>query len=83
VEKVLEYIFGRDPGVVMTLTSGSAPGVVETYSTFEQIADGVVEARVLGGIHWRTSSEDGRLVGETVGRYAVHHCLGRARPNKA
>jgi hypothetical protein len=83
VEKVLEYIFGRDPGVVMTLTSGSAPGVVETYSTFEQIADGVVEARVLGGIHWRTSSEDGRLVGENVGRYAVHHCLGRGRPNKA
>jgi len=81
VQKVLEYTFGRDPGVVMTLTSASAPGVVETYSTFEQIADGVVEARVLGGIHWRTSSERGRLVGEDVGRYAVHHYLGRNHPD--
>lgn len=74
-QEVLEFVFGTDPGVVMTLTSASAPGVVETYSTFEQIADGVVEARVLAGIHWRTSSERGRMVGEDVGRYAVHHYL--------
>jgi hypothetical protein len=41
---------------------------VETYSTFSAIADGVVDARVWGGIHWRTSSVRGRLVGEEIGR---------------
>lgn len=74
-EKVLEHLFGRDPRCVLTLTSPSAPGVVETYTTFERIADDVVDARVWGGIHWRTSSERGRKVGRRVGMYAVRHFL--------
>ena len=74
-QRVLEHVFGRRPGTLITLTSATAPGVVETYSSFEDIADGVVEARVQGGIHWRTSSVRGRSVGEEVGRYAVRHFL--------
>ena len=77
-EKVLEHVFGAEPGVVITLTSATAPGVVETYTAFKDIADGVVDARVWGGIHWRTSSVRGRTVGEAIGRYAVRHFL-RAR----
>ena len=72
---MLNHVFGRHPGVVMTLTSASAPGVVESYATFEEIADGVVDARVWGGIHWRTSSMVGKHVGEKIGRYAVDHFL--------
>jgi hypothetical protein len=30
---------------------------------------------VWGGIHWRTSSERGRTVGEEIGRYAVRRFL--------
>ena len=45
----------------------TAPGVIETYTTFENIADGVVDARVLGGIHWRTSKLEGKQVGEQAG----------------
>jgi hypothetical protein len=78
-EEVLEHVFGRQPGVVMKLTSAAAPGVLETYGTFEEIAEGVVEARVLGGIHWRTSSVRGRRVGEQVGRFAVSHFLRPTR----
>jgi hypothetical protein len=78
-EKVLDHIFGTHPGVVMALTSPTAPGVVQAYTTFKAMADGVVDARVLGGIHWRTSSERGRTVGEEIGRYAVHHFLKRIR----
>jgi hypothetical protein len=74
-EKVLEHVFGKHPGVTIMLTSSTAPGVVETYSTFRAIADGVVDARVWGGIHWRTSSVRGRAVGEEIGRYAVHNFL--------
>jgi len=54
-EEVLEHVFGRHPRIVMTLTSATAPGVTESYTSFEDIADGVVDARVWGGIHWRTS----------------------------
>jgi hypothetical protein len=74
-QKVLEHVFGKRPGTVITLTSATAPGVVETYTTFKDIADDVVEARIWGGIHWRTSSVRGRSVGEAIGRYAVRHFL--------
>jgi hypothetical protein len=69
-QTVLEHIFGNDPGVI-TMRSATAPGVVETYTTFKDIADGVVNARVWGGIHWRTSSVQGRVVGKEIGRYVV------------
>jgi hypothetical protein len=61
------------------LTSPSAPGIVATYTTFRSIADGVVEARILGGIHWRTSSVRGRVVGEEIGRFAARHFLKPVR----
>jgi hypothetical protein len=35
----------------------------------------VVDARVWGGIHWRTSSVRGQRVGRRIGQYAVHHFL--------
>lgn len=62
-EEVLEHVFGENPGVIIKLTSATAPGVTESYTTFDEIAEGVVDARVLGGIHWRTSSVRGRRVG--------------------
>jgi hypothetical protein len=74
-EKVLEYVFSGDPGVVMKLTSATAPGVMETYTTFDAIAEGVVDARVWGGIHWRTSSSRGRQVGQQIGAFAVRYFL--------
>jgi hypothetical protein len=74
-QRVLEHVFGKHPGVVLNLTSATAPGVVETYTTFEQIAEDVVDARVWGGIHWRTSSVRGHKVGQQIGRYAVRYFL--------
>jgi hypothetical protein len=74
-QRVLECLFGRHPGTIMRLTSPATPGVVESYATFEQIAAGVVDARVWGGVHWRTSSERGLHVGQRVGRYAAEHAL--------
>ena len=74
-EEVLEHVFGENPGIVIKLTSATAPGVIESYTTFDEIAEGVVDARVLGGIHWRTSSVRGRRVGQKVGAFAVRHFL--------
>jgi len=68
-------VFGARPGIVIRLKSATAPGVVEAFTTFDEIAEGVVEARVLGGIHWRTPSVRGRRVGQQVGNFAVHHFL--------
>jgi membrane-associated phospholipid phosphatase len=73
---VLGAVVGDPPGIPLALTSPTAPGVVETYATFDGIAEGVVEARVLGGIHWRTSSAVGKQLGERIGRHAVRRFLG-------
>jgi hypothetical protein len=75
---VLEEIFGRHPGVPLTMTSPSLPGVVLTYDTFAAIAQGVVDARVWGGIHWRTSSVRGARIGRRIGRMAVRDFCGRS-----
>jgi PAP2 superfamily len=76
---VLEHLFGRRPGIALTITSPSAPGVVEIYATFEEIAESVVDARVWGGVHWRTSSERGKEVGRRVGQYVIDHCCTPVR----
>jgi len=68
-------VFGARPGIVIKLKSATAPGVVEAFTTFDEIAEGVAEARMLGGIHWRTSSVGGRRVAQQVGNFAVYHFL--------
>ena len=73
-ETVLTGLLGARPGP-FTLRSATAPGVELTYKSFADVAAGVVDARVWGGIHWRTSSETGRALGGQIGRYA----LARAR----
>lgn len=67
-------MFGARPGIVIKLKSATAPGVVEAFTTFDEIAEGVAEARMLGGT-WRTSSVGGRRVAQQVGNFAVYHFL--------
>jgi hypothetical protein len=71
----LDHAFGRNPGVEMKLTSRTARGVVLTYSRFDDIARDVVDARVWGGVHWRTSCLRGRSLGARVGSHVAHHAL--------
>ena len=66
-ETVLTGLFGRRCNR-LTLT---AAGVERHYRAFADIADEVEGARVWGGVHWRTSSETGRALGDRVGRVAV------------
>lgn len=77
-ETVLASVFGGRTKS-FTLRSATAPGVELTYTSFAAVAAGVVEARVWGGIHWRTSSEVGRLLGQRVARYALRHALQPVR----
>jgi hypothetical protein len=78
-EAVLSHVLGDEPGVTMRLTSPTAAGVVLTYTRFTDISKDVVDARVFGGIHWRTSDTRGRSVGRKVGRFGVHGFLRPVR----
>lgn len=69
-ERVLTGIFGDDPGE-LSIASATAGGATHTYQSFREIADEVTNARVWGGIHWRTSCVVGREVGQQVGGVAL------------
>jgi hypothetical protein len=73
--RVLGDVLGDPPGVPLELTSATAPGAVERERSFDGVARAVVDARVWAGVHWRTSCQVGKEVGEQVGRYVVQHAL--------
>ena len=74
-ERVLERLFGPRPGIILQLRSVTGGGAVKRYDTFARISEDVVDARVWGGIHWRTSCVRGRAVGQQIGDYVARHAL--------
>jgi hypothetical protein len=64
-ERVLSAIFGPEPGD-LSLTSTTAVGVTHRYRSFQEVADEVSNARVWGGVHWRTSCTAGLALGRKV-----------------
>jgi PAP2 superfamily len=76
---VLIETFGDNPGVPFPLFSNAHPQFVHTWETFSQGIDEVIDARVWGGIHWRTSDTVGVQVGKKIGRHVLNHAL-RCKP---
>jgi vanadium-dependent haloperoxidase-like protein len=69
----LRRFFGTD-SLAFTIDSAFA-GVttpVRSYSSFSQAIDEVIDARVYGGMHYRSSSEVGAGMGKKVARRAAH-----------
>jgi hypothetical protein len=55
------------------LTSPTAPGVTRTYTTWKQLSDENVDARVFSGIHTRSADEAGITLGTNVARYVLRN----------
>ena len=66
---VLGTYFGND--TEFTLTSETLPGVVRSYDSFTQAADEAFDARIYGGIHFRSACRDGRTTGIQVGSFVM------------
>jgi hypothetical protein len=73
---VLQHVFEGD----RLATSFVYPplGVAVKWESFSQIAKEVEDARVWGGIHYRTSVEHGTQIGRQIGEHAVRTTM-RAR----
>lgn len=56
-----------------TLTSGTAPGVVRTYTAWHQLTLENMDARVWLGIHTRLADEAGVALGTDVAGYGLKH----------
>jgi hypothetical protein len=64
--EVLRRIYG-EAGHSITLTNPTVPGIILQYTSFRQITDDISDARVYGGIHFRTDQEAGADLGRAVG----------------
>ncbi len=72
--EVLDIIYGDGPHCI-TLSNSAVPGIVLQYNRLEEITDDVDDARVYGGIHFRTDQEAGAEQGRHVAEYVYHHRL--------
>ena len=64
--EVLSRLYGA-AGHAITLTNPIVPDIVLQYTSFRQITDDVSDARVYGGIHFRTDQAAGQRLGTIIG----------------
>jgi hypothetical protein len=73
---ILRRIYGEG-GHFMTLSNPTVPDIVLQYTTFKQITDDISDARVYGGIHFRTDQVAGERLGDAIGRAVYQNNLRR------
>lgn len=73
--RVLSHYFGENTSI--TVTSDALPGQTRSFPSFAAALDEVADARVFGGIHFRTACKAGQALGDSVGEYLVKHALRR------
>jgi hypothetical protein len=69
---ILASTFGND--TPFTATSNTFPGT-RSFSSFSAAIAEIADARVFGGIHFRTSCEIGNDLGASVGNYVLTHAI--------
>jgi len=75
---VMRRLYGES-GHWVTLTNSTVPNIVLQYTSFGQITDDISDARVYGGIHFRTDQVAGEVLGKAVGRTVYRDNLRRNR----
>ena len=73
---ILKHIYGEG-GHFITLSNPAVPDIVLQYTTFKQITDDISDARVYGGIHFRTDQDAGERLGKAIGKAVYKHNLRR------
>jgi hypothetical protein len=64
--ELMRRLYG-EAGHSITLTNPAVPNIVLEYTSFRQITDDISDARVYGGIHFRTDQVAGERMGRAVG----------------
>jgi len=73
--QVLSHYFGENTAI--TVTNDALPGQTRSFSSFSAALEEIVNARVFGGIHFRTDCNAGQSLGVSVADYVVKHSLQR------
>lgn len=63
--------FGSDAAEFDIISSGVGPGTGSTrhYSRFTDVIPDVIEARIYGGLHFRTADVNGAMLGQKIAEY--------------
>jgi membrane-associated phospholipid phosphatase len=72
---ILAAAFGEN--TPFTATSEILPGTTRSFSSFSAATAEIADARVFGGIHFRTSCVSGNALGQTVAAYVSSHAMQR------
>ena len=68
-------ILGDDTRFTLTTSNSGAPAITPTYSSFSELSDATIEARVNMGDAFRTSCTVGQVTGQAVARAIVANTL--------
>jgi membrane-associated phospholipid phosphatase len=72
---VLAHYFGKNSS--FTVDSDVMLGVVRSFPNFAAALAEISNARVYGGIHFRTACEDGQATGTAVAKYVLKNAFQR------
>jgi hypothetical protein len=78
--EILRRIYG-EAGHSITLSNPAAPSIVLQYTSFSEITDDISDARVYGGIHFRTDQSAGARLGRAIGRAVYKNNLRAGHDN--
>ena len=70
---VLAKFFGAN--TPFSVDSFAMPGVTRSFASFDDALAELVNARVFGGIHFRSSCKDGQVLGTAVGTYVLDNAF--------
>jgi PAP2 superfamily len=73
---VMAHYFGSDSSFMVD--SDVMTGVVRSVPNIPAALAEIVDARVFGGIHFRTACDDGQATGTAVAEYVLQHAFRRA-----
>jgi membrane-associated phospholipid phosphatase len=71
--QVLSHHFGDNTAI--TVSNDALPGQTRSFGSFSAALAEIVDARVFGGIHFRTDCDAGQALGESVAEYVIKHSL--------
>jgi hypothetical protein len=73
---ILAAAFGEN--TAFSIDSETLPGKIRSFVSFTDTTTEIANARVFGGIHYRTSCVRGNMLGRTVADYVLRHALRAA-----
>jgi hypothetical protein len=71
--RVLAAGFGD--GTMFTHSSDALPGVIRTHASFSAAVREASDSRIYGGIHFRSATNDGQAMGDTIGAYVTENLM--------